>query len=101
MLALLYRQLQPSFKCASSKVGWSLTYLLALLSAWRTAPAPVCSASSGAAASLPPTDLSAWAPQPERGHEGVALAPHLKQEWPNGAMKCDICEGYFSGWRGY
>ena len=44
---------------------------------------------------------SLWEQPAPRGTETALLHPDRKQTWENGAMKCDFCEGYFNGWRGY
>ena len=35
------------------------------------------------------------------GSEVALLHPDKAQTWPNGGMRCDFCEGYFNGWRGF
>ncbi|KAL1525162.1 hypothetical protein AB1Y20_020033 [Prymnesium parvum] len=44
---------------------------------------------------------SLWPEPAERGSENFSLKVHKRQEWPSGVMKCDLCEGYFNGWRGW
>ena len=51
-------------------------------------------AGAGGAASL-------WEQPAPRGVETELLHPNKRQTWRNGAMKCDFCEGYFNGWRGF
>ena len=45
--------------------------------------------------------LSLWEQPAPRGAESALLHPNKRQTWRNGAMKCDFCEGYFNGWRGW
>ena len=43
----------------------------------------------------------AWAaPVPRDGSEKELLPGDKKQHWPSGAMRCDLCDSYFRGWRG-
>ena len=42
-----------------------------------------------------------WEQPAPRGTETELLHPNKRQTWPNGAMKCDFCEGFFNGWRGF
>ena len=42
-----------------------------------------------------------WEQPAERGAETELLHPNRKQTWANGAMRCDFCEGFFNGWRGF
>ena len=44
---------------------------------------------------------SLWEQPAPRGTETALLHPNRRQTWPNGAMKCDFCEGFFNGWRGF
>ena len=47
------------------------------------------------------TDPAHWEQPAPRGTETALLHPHRSQTWANGAMKCDFCEGFFNGWRGF
>ena len=42
-----------------------------------------------------------WEQPAIRGAETELLHPNKRQTWPNGAMRCDFCEGFFNGWRGF
>ena len=48
-----------------------------------------------------PQCADAWgSPVPRDGSEKELLPVDKKQHWPSGAMRCDLCDGYFRGWRG-
>ena len=44
-------------------------------------------------------EVRMWEQPAPRGAESELLHPDQRQTWRNGAMKCDLCEGFFDGWR--
>ena len=68
---------------------------------WRVQPTPQCRSPRGRSSELPLGLEWEWPEPAPRGVENFSLKVHKKQTWPSGAMKCDLCEGHFNGWRGY
>ena len=50
---------------------------------------------------IPASSGMLWEQPAPRHTENIILHPDKPQQWANGAMKCDLVEGYFNGWRGY
>ena len=65
------------------------------------APAGAAPAGVAAGFAFAAHDPSLWPPAvPDGESEVEMLKVQRKQFWPDGAMKCELCDGHFNGWRG-